>query len=340
MGVSNSKRSSSIAKQRQQFTSKSIENSLLNSNKQKHFIRKYDLDTCFDYICDVSSSANTILIFDCGKLKLFKIDDDQKEPEIIEWNNSDDNEQIIDIKWSNKLDKYLLLTHLSLYEMSDKHTQFGIKKIEFKTTTITTTDNVDENGKQQKQRFMRFMTCYNNDLIINFDFGNFISHYSLTSFELIREWAKSELNFLSEQEPILSIKLSDRRTLGMDIEMAYPQTKRFIDFVDIQEMKHLKRIQQTPNLCLLLSLHDCQWLAKCYWPGDRSVWLIESDGFCKKLEQSDDEPVISDIHLTTGYWCVIKQNLKQLTRQQEQELEKNKTGGGRGEKKRTKKNEC
>jgi hypothetical protein len=96
-------------------SSTSTDNLISSSLISSQLVHRHTLSTCYDSIFDVSlsSTSNSILISDDGRLRLFHIDP-EKDGQLIEPTLASAktliHEQVQDIVWSTQLDQFLVLT--------------------------------------------------------------------------------------------------------------------------------------------------------------------------------------------------------------------------------------
>lgn len=90
-------------------------------------IHRHTLSTCYDAVFDVSlsSKSNSILLSDDGRLRLFNIDSENGS-QLIETTTSSstkllNHEQIHDIVWTTKFDRFLVLTSKRLTVFDDEN---------------------------------------------------------------------------------------------------------------------------------------------------------------------------------------------------------------------------
>jgi hypothetical protein len=114
-----------------------VHHSIASSLTKSQLIHCHTLSTCYDPIFDVSlsSDTNTILISDDGRLRLFRMDMNADEPLIELTHNTSIKrlicDQIQDIIWSTKLDRFLVLTpkYLAIYDQQHQLVHLNLELV-------------------------------------------------------------------------------------------------------------------------------------------------------------------------------------------------------------------
>lgn len=104
----------------------STENFIATNLKSSQLLHRHTLSTCYDAIFDISlsSTMNTILVSDDGRLRSFRIDLENSK-QLIETTISSTkvliDEQVLDLGWSTALNQFLVLTSKRLTTYDDEN---------------------------------------------------------------------------------------------------------------------------------------------------------------------------------------------------------------------------
>ncbi|UJR32370.1 hypothetical protein I4U23_019832 [Adineta vaga] len=272
--------------------SSSADNLISSSLVSSQLIHRHTLSTCYDAIFDISlsSTTNSILLSDDGRLRSFSIDL-ENNCQLIETTISSNkvltHEQIHDIVWSTQLNRFLVLTSKRLTTYDQENNLIDL----------------DLGLEKNSPPFWR-MACWSSHLIVNLGLGISLRYHTLSSsssIPLIQTYTRSSLGY-TNSDLLSSVSLSPQLILAINVELT--NNRHVIDLFSIADEKNfqfLKRIHTNEPCALdiITSLRDYTWLCKSHWPSDDCLCLIESDGQVNKLNLHDQNGYILNLRLLT-----------------------------------------
>ncbi|CAF0835823.1 unnamed protein product [Rotaria sordida] len=270
--------------------SSSNDNLISSSLISSQLVHRHTLSTCYDAIFDISLSSklNSILISDDGKLRLFNIDLEngcQLIEKTILSTKLLTHEQVQDIQWSTKLDRFLILTSKRLTTFDNENNLIDLNL-------------VLEKGSPPFWR----MACWSSHLILNLGLGTSIRYYrlvSLTSLPLITSLTRSSLGY-TNSDLLSSLALSPQLILAINVELN--NNRHVLDLFSINDTSKFHRLKRIDSnepcaLDIITSLRNCTWLCKSHWPSDDCLCIIESNGQVNKVKLQEENGYILNLRL-------------------------------------------
>lgn len=154
---------------------------------------------------------------------------------------------------------------------------------------------------------MKYISVYNDLLLIKHSHGLFIDEYSLEKMELIKRWSKEDLYPNdAERISIHRIELYSNCYLMMNVEI--DDENDVLDLFIFPTMQHIRRLENS-YLILYLPLNN-YWIIKQQQQENNqtNLCLLDQNGHIDRLNINDSERIISMRLFGKNLLCVIRQN--------------------------------
>ena len=287
----------------------SEENYLSSSIISSQLVHRHTLSTCYDSIFDVSLSStdNSILLSDDGRLRLFDIDF-ANHGRLIERTASTSkvlvHEQIHEIIWSTELEQFLVLTskRLTTYDQENNLINLDLGLEKGRSSVSLSHSFIDFFLFKGSPPFWR-MACWSSHLVVNLGLGTSIRYHrlipSLSTVPFIKSYTRASLGY-STSDLLSSLTLSPQLILAINVELTNNQ--HIIDLFSMVNPSNFQLLQRISShqpcpLDIITSLRDYTWLCKSHWPSDDCLCLIQSNGQVTPIDLQEQDGYILNLRL-------------------------------------------
>ena len=156
---------------------------------------------------------------------------------------------------------------------------------------------------------MKYMSVYQQKLLIKHGNGVVIDFYSLKTFELVRRWSKKDFYDCDDtQFEIHRIELYTDSNLAMNVEIN--EERNVLDLFSLINLQHIRRIENAYSI-VYLPLNN-YWIIKTRndQDGEMNFSLLDQYSEISRLKLNDEENIY-DFHLLGNTYFVILRRQRQ-----------------------------